>query len=165
MTTGFMGRLSTLCLAGTLLGLLWNPSGLRPRGEAVQSPINPYRPAEVGVDDFAKSWRSSVTVVIDARSRDEYERLHPAGAIAAHDRGGKALFRIIRQWVPRETPCVVVGNPSRPTVAALVAARLSRFGFRDVRVLRDGFPAWKRAGLPVAKGWDMEALMEGGDSR
>ncbi|HGY91490.1 MAG TPA: rhodanese-like domain-containing protein [Planctomycetes bacterium] len=162
MTTGFFWRLSCLCLAGSLLGLLSNPSSLRPRAGEGMPPVNPYRPAEVDAEDVAAALRKGPLVIIDARSRDEYERLHPAGAIAAHDRGGKRLYRVIRKWVEPKASCIVVGNPSRPTVAALVASRLSRFGFGDVRVLKGGFPAWRRAHLPVAKGWDMEPLMAEG---
>ncbi len=163
--SGLLWRLSVLCLMGSLLGLLWNPSSLRPRTEEGRPPINPYRPAEVDVRDVAATLDDGPLVIIDARSREEYERLHPAGAIAVYDRGGRALYRVIRRWVPCRAACVVVGNPSRPTVAALVASRLSRFGFHDVRVLTGGFPAWKRARLPVAAGWDMEPLMDDGDAR
>jgi rhodanese-related sulfurtransferase len=89
---------------------------------------------------------------IDARRREDYLAGHVAGALSVPlaERAGK-LDRLRRE-LPRTRPLVVYCEGGACESAIELSAWLAANGWRDVRVLSDGYPVWEAAGFPVATG-------------
>ena len=125
----------------------------------------------VGFDE-AKTLFEEGAAFVDARSADEYEKLHIEDAVLiSKEKLDKDLLSIIytssklwdgcdcqdtlRKKEINEIDCIVYGSGSSwrshgdrqddENVAA-VAGRLSHKGFKHVFVMRDGFEAWRNAG-------------------
>jgi rhodanese-related sulfurtransferase/DNA-binding transcriptional ArsR family regulator len=98
-------------------------------------------------DELARRIRRGEVTVVDVRPAAEYEAGHVAGArslpISELERRLDAL--------PRDAD-VVAYCRGPYCVYADDAVRLLRSQGFDARRLEDGFPEWKRAGLPVAVG-------------
>jgi rhodanese-related sulfurtransferase len=86
-------------------------------------------------------------IVLDVRPREEYEAGHIPGAVSiplAHLKGRMASL-------PRGAEVVAYCRGPYCVLAPLALELLRRGGF-TARRLEDGFPEWRRAGLPVATG-------------
>ncbi|WP_197043840.1 rhodanese-like domain-containing protein [Aureispira sp. CCB-QB1] len=83
-------------------------------------------------------------IIIDARSKEEYEISHIQGA----RRTGYKDFSIERVWMVSRKARVIVysANKNRSTV---VAQYLKLMGFTDVQVLEDGLIGWKNEGNSI----------------
>jgi rhodanese-related sulfurtransferase/DNA-binding CsgD family transcriptional regulator len=104
-------------------------------------------------DELAVRLRTGQVTVIDVRPAPEYEAGHVDGArsIPSSD-----LERRL-DALPREAELVAYCRGPYCVFADDAVRLLRRKGF-EARRLEDGFPEWKRAGLPVAAG-----LAEGGE--
>jgi rhodanese-related sulfurtransferase len=89
---------------------------------------------------------------IDARPRDDYLAGHIAGAlnVPLGERAGE--LDDLRRKLPRTRPLVVYCEGGACSSAFELSAWLAGNGWRDVRVLGDGYPAWDAAGFPVTRG-------------
>ena len=98
-------------------------------------------------DELATRLERGEVVVLDVRPEAEYEAGHIAGARSVPIDELRRHLRALRKGVEvvaycRGPYCVYADDAVR---------ELNRKGFRARRLL-DGFPEWKRAGLPVAVG-------------
>jgi rhodanese-related sulfurtransferase len=86
-------------------------------------------------------------VLLDVRPREEYEAGHIPGAVSI------PLAELERRLtsLPREAEVVAYCRGPYCVLAPQAVEVLQRHGFR-VRRLEDGFPEWRRAGLPVEVG-------------
>jgi rhodanese-related sulfurtransferase len=95
--------------------------------------------------------------LFDIREAGEAEREHIPGATALPRR--LIEFRIDGLISARDTPIVVYdGDDGR---APLAAATLQAAGYRDVRWLAGGLPAWLADGRPIATGFNVPSKVFG----
>jgi rhodanese-related sulfurtransferase/DNA-binding transcriptional ArsR family regulator len=105
------------------------------------------RPEPVGMQELLARARSRDVIILDARPAREYEAGHIAGAISVPIDELHSRLRTLpknREYVAycRGPYCVYADR----AVELLVRSR------RHAKRLRDGFPEWQAAGLPVARG-------------
>lgn len=98
-------------------------------------------------DELARRLQQGEVVVLDVRPTVEYSAGHIAGARSTpiHE-----LRRHLRA-LPKDTEVVAYCRGPICVYADDAVRELNRKGFRACRLI-DGFPEWKRAGLPVAAG-------------
>ena len=101
----------------------------------------------VGRDELAARLKRREVVVFDVRPEAEYEAGHVAGARSVPI---TELRRHLRA-LPKDTEVVAYCRGPYCVYADDAVRELNRKGFRARRLI-DGFPEWKRAGLPVAAG-------------
>jgi rhodanese-related sulfurtransferase len=102
---------------------------------------------EVTRDELARRLDTGDVVVLDVRPASEYEAGHIAGARSVPIEGFAAEVRSLPDDVE------VVAYCRGPfCVFAHDAVRLLRRRGRRARRLEDGFPEWRRAGLPINEG-------------
>jgi rhodanese-related sulfurtransferase len=89
---------------------------------------------------------------VDARRRDDYRAGHIAGSISTPLAERAAQLGDLRRELPRTGPLVVYCEAGACTSALALSAWLSGNGWRDVRVLSGGYPAWEAAGFPISRG-------------
>ncbi|MGQ0805105.1 MAG: ArsR/SmtB family transcription factor, partial [Actinomycetota bacterium] len=101
----------------------------------------------VSRDELARRLRDGAVTVIDVRPSAEYEAGHVAGARSV------PVTELERRLgsLPLDAEIVAYCRGPYCVYADDAVRTLTREGFR-ARRLEDGFPEWKRAGLPVAVG-------------
>ena len=135
--------------AGSTLGLLAN---------AVSSagiPLIAKAPApgrEIGLASARQVHEDDGAVFIDARTRAEYAAGHIKGALSVPFAQRADELDELRRELPRSRPLVVYCDGGPCASAPALSAWLGSNGWRDVRVLSDGFPVWAAAGFPVTSG-------------
>ncbi len=107
----------------------------------------------VRMDELLKRARSKQVVILDARPASEYIAGHIAGAISVPV---DDLQRRLAQLTKNKVYVAYCRGPY--CVYADRAVELLRANGRRARRLRDGFPEWRAAGLPVAGGVQPGAL-------
>ena len=102
------------------------------------------------VDELAAGIATQSMLALDLRGSMAYRTGHVAGsrwstrARLAHDLRG----------VPHDTTLVLIGEADGEDPAELAVADLHALGYRDIRRLQGGFPAWRDAGHPIGQGAD-----------
>jgi rhodanese-related sulfurtransferase/DNA-binding transcriptional ArsR family regulator len=98
-------------------------------------------------EELDRRLRTGEATVIDVRPRAEYEAGHLSGARSL------PISELKRRLdaLPRDTELVAYCRGPYCVFADDAVRLLRRRGF-EARRLEDGFPEWKRAGLPVAVG-------------
>jgi len=89
---------------------------------------------------------------VDARPRDAFAAGHIEGALNVPygERAGE--LGKLRRELPRTRPLVAYCEGGSCTSAFELSVWLGANGWRDVKVLADGYPAWEAAGFPVTQG-------------
>ena len=98
-------------------------------------------------DELARRIRRGEVVVLDVRPEAEYAAGHIAGALSVPV---SELRRQLRS-LPKGAEVVAYCRGPYCVYADDAVRELTRKGYR-ARRLADGYPEWKRAGLPVANG-------------
>jgi rhodanese-related sulfurtransferase len=101
----------------------------------------------IGRDELASRLRRGEVFVLDVRPVAEYAAGHIAGAYSVP----VAELRRRLRALPRHTAMVAYCRGPYCVYADDAVRELTRKGFHARRLI-DGFPEWKRAGLPVAAG-------------
>ena len=141
-------------LASDQVGELW--AALRQVADAHHAKLDDLATAYLGHrdeldqihrDELARRLHDGDVIVIDVRPAAEYGAGHVAGAVSI------PLDRLARQLRILPPDVDVVADCRGPyCVFADDAVRLLRRRGRRARRLEDGFPEWRRAGLPMATG-------------
>ena len=101
----------------------------------------------IGREELARRIDGGDVVVIDVRPRPEFESGHIAGAISVPIGELRKQLRSL----PKGAEIVAYCRGPYCVFADDAVRELSRRGFRAQR-LADGYPEWRRAGLPVSNG-------------
>jgi len=88
------------------------------------------------------------TVLIDARPNKKYRAGHLPGALSIPDSKFDDYFGQI-QSLDRGREMITYCGGWKCIKSPKLAAMLTAKGFKNVKVYQAGFPAWKKAGLPV----------------
>lgn len=102
---------------------------------------------EIGRKELAARLRDGGVVVLDVRPPAEYAAGHVAGARSVSP---GEVRRVLRS-IPKDAEVVAYCRGPFCVLADMAVRELVNRGYRAKR-LQDGFPEWKRAGLPVAVG-------------
>ena len=98
----------------------------------------------IGREELLKRMRRGMITVIDVRPAEEFSAGHIAGAISIPL---EQLKRRLRE-IPRRREIVAYCRGPYCLMAYEAVSELRRRGFR-ARRLKEGYPEWKSAGLPV----------------
>ena len=101
----------------------------------------------IGRDELVRRLERGEVLVLDVRPRPEYAAGHIAGARSTPI----AELRRHLRTLPKDAEVVSYCRGTDCVFADDAVRELTRKGFRARRLI-DGFPEWKRAGLPVAAG-------------
>ena len=102
---------------------------------------------EISPTDAASKAKSSDTVIVDVREKDEFDESHIPEAV--HMSRGMVELEVEDKSPDRNTTIIChCGGGGR---SALAAESLQKMGYKNVRSMAGGFRAWKTAGLPTTK--------------
>ena len=118
-----------------------------------------FVPRVISVQDVEGALSSGGMIILDSRSRAEFEAGHVPGALALFEAPDRSLLAEVRRSVSRQAEVVLVGHQDRDFNALRLAQRVREWGIPRVRVMKGGMSAWQSAGLPIDKGWDMGPVM------
>ncbi|HYF14418.1 MAG TPA: rhodanese-like domain-containing protein [Phycisphaerales bacterium] len=163
-------RACVIALAGILAGAFHSAVGpklvLRPEDQfpapqprmtngAAEASSAAAAPATLGLDislaDAAALFEQGAAF-IDARRREEYEAGHVENAFwlpADQLTGGRPAAL---DYLDAEAPLVIYCGGGDCDASHNTAALLQQLGYKRTHVMKDGFPAWRDAGKPVATG-------------
>lgn len=108
----------------------------------------------VTLEEAEVLWREGMTVVLDARAVEPFDRGHVPGArnVPAGDAGraGSSLpDELLKR--PRGMTLLVYCEGGDCQSSLTLSRRLHDEGFRDIRVFSGGWEVWSAAGLPEEK--------------
>jgi len=102
---------------------------------------------EISPTDAAAKSKSSNTVIVDVREKDEWDEEHIPDAV--HISRGMLELEVEEKFPDREMTIIChCGGGGR---SALAAESLQKMGYKNVRSMVGGFKAWNAAGLPTTK--------------
>ena len=87
---------------------------------------------------------------IDARSQNEYEAGHVQDAfqMSTEDFNGSEVLN----YLDKDGPLVVYCSGGQCDASKNLVKLLQLAGYKQARIMEDGYPAWKQAGYPTATG-------------
>ncbi|MBW2148246.1 MAG: hypothetical protein JRI22_14610 [Deltaproteobacteria bacterium] len=106
----------------------------------------------IGTDEAQAIFREGKAVFIDARSRKDYRNGHISGAFSIPWNEPDPQLEHFLSIVPPVVKVIVYCQGEECTESHVIADILMQMEYRDILIFSEGFPAWKRAGLPVEKG-------------
>lgn len=89
---------------------------------------------------------------VDARDHDAFQRGHIAGALHVPLEGGVLGDAQLARLAPGRTIIAYCDTQGSCSASRRLAGLLSAAGFKDVRVLEGGMPAWMHAKFPAQAG-------------
>jgi len=89
---------------------------------------------------------------VDARDHEAFQRGHIAGALHLALEGGVLSDAQLARLTPAGTIIAYCDTLGSCSASRRVAGLLSAAGFKDVRVLEGGMPAWMQAKFPAQAG-------------
>src|SRR5262245_11253137 len=135
--------------------------GLAALGAAGDAPKDyPRRELLVEAAELSRPETARQFVIIDARSKDKYNKGHVPDAVwVDHEEWNKTFYKSqdVKEWAKRIGE-LGIGNKSKVVVyddalskdAARIWWILRYFGQKDARLLNGGFQAWEEAKLPLS---------------
>lgn len=160
----FVARILVICVAGAVLAAVVNavsPAGIswlpRRDGSALTNP-DVLRQVGVSVEQAVAMLEESQTVVIDARSAEQFADGHIPGAInvcsSELPEAAEPLYEVLPVAEDMGEMKVLIYCQGQDCIDSVrVFDYLSELGYRQsLRVLTEGFGSWWAAELPVEEG-------------
>jgi rhodanese-related sulfurtransferase len=178
MASLLLYRAAALVAAGVIAGAVHSgivPVMLKPEAPAPiklpQAPLKPPEapkdiappanppPATPAADEMAglnitlaqaKKLYDAHVPFVDARHAEEYESGHVQDAfqLSTEDFNGSEVLN----YLDRDSPLVVYCSGGACDASKNLVKLLQQAGFKQARIMEDGYPAWEKAGYPTAKG-------------
>jgi rhodanese-related sulfurtransferase len=150
-------------MVAVLLGIAWNHTLLLNawRGKTLNSAAKPATPPgqpvallplPAGLMQVKDFYDRKEALFIDARDRTAYAAGHIKGALALPVGESEQELPRFMERVPVTTMIVVYCNGYDCHDSSTLAERLLKGGYRTVFVFEGGYPEWRDAGYPIAKG-------------
>jgi rhodanese-related sulfurtransferase len=140
---------AAILLVGTGLGLLVDSLvGAGIPLVARQGPAG----APLSLDAAYAPYATGAATFVDARPDVAYTAGHVAGALSVPYGARARKLDALRRELPRTRSLIVYCDGGACPSATELGAWLGAEGWRDVRVLADGYPAWQAAGFPITLG-------------
>jgi len=115
--------------------------------DAPKAEDKPATRKDVGVEEFEKLWKEKKGVVLDVRSKKEFEAGHIPGAVNI-DVNATDFEKKIGELDKNQTYLVHCAAGVRSVRAC---DRMNRLDFKNLVNLQGGLKAWEKAGKPVEK--------------
>ena len=103
----------------------------------------------VSLDEAVRLHREGKALFLDARSAGWFEAGRVKGARNLPPKELEARFEAVLRGVDRQTPIVTYCDGETCDLSHQLALALKAKGFKNVRVLVNGWSVWTRKGLPV----------------
>jgi rhodanese-related sulfurtransferase len=116
-----------------------------PKGPAVAA--RPGPPKKVEVEEFEKLWQDKKNVVLDVRTKQEFDAGHIPGAVNLDVNAPGFTNKV----AALDTNKVYLVHCAAGRRSANACDQMSRLGFSHLIDLAPGFRGWEKAGKPVEK--------------
>jgi len=107
---------------------------------------------EISLSEATNLFNKGETVFIDARSRTEYDAGHIKGAKSLPYKEADWKFIEAMAGVSEESAVITYCDGETCELSMELAVFLGNAGYKNVKVLSNGWSAWKQSGLPVDTG-------------
>ena len=162
MRKNWLGTVAEICLIVVIsatIGVLWNRSLLisawrgESAGQAQAAPVGEELPMPLGLMQIKEMSDAKQAVIVDARSAASFAEGHIAGAISLPlEEARKNPARPFKAKLPGDATIIAYCNGFSCHDSMDLGKLLMHAGFASVYVFEGGFPEWRDAGYPVAKG-------------
>lgn len=147
-------QMIALVLLGAAVGFAYNaasPKGIPVKGG--KQAVMEQQGTRMLTTEEVKFYREQPgTILLDARSAEEYELGHVAGAASLPlDRFDAAYPQLERELVKAKMIIIYCSGGSCGT-SEEVAKKLTEKGLKNLAIDTDGLPGWMRAKLPIKSG-------------
>lgn len=106
----------------------------------------------VSLEEAERLCLEKEAVFLDARAPEEYARGHISCAINVPWQGFDAYVDRVWGVIPEDAWIVTYCDGETCSLSEDLAKELMAMGYKQVKVLRNGWTRWAEAGLPVEKG-------------
>ena len=106
----------------------------------------------ISLSEAKKLFIRRSVVFIDARPQDDYEKGHIKGARGLPWKEVDRNFMQVTEGISPDTPIITYCDGEICELSHNLAIFLLDMGFRNVRVLVNGWALWKEEGLPIESG-------------
>ena len=107
---------------------------------------------EISLAEATNLFKKGEAVFIDARSRAEYDTGHIKGAKSLPYKEADSRFIEVMERVSEESAVITYCDGETCELSMDLAVFLGNAGYKNVRVLSNGWSVWKQSGLPVETG-------------
>ena len=104
---------------------------------------------EISLAEATNLFKKGEAVFIDARSRAEYDTGHIKGAKSLPYKEVDWKFVDAMTGVPEDSAIITYCDGETCELSMELAVFLGNAGYKNVRVLSNGWSVWKQSGLPV----------------
>jgi rhodanese-related sulfurtransferase len=104
-------------------------------------------PRKVGVEEFEKLWQDKKNVVLDVRTKQEFDAGHIPGAVNLDANAPGFTNKV----AALDTNKVYLVHCAAGRRSANACEQMSQLGFSHLIDLAPGFRAWEKAGKPVER--------------
>ena len=138
--------------AGAALGLAVNT--VSPRRLPVIAPPKtaPQSTDFISLTDARQLWQAGAAFFLDARTPADYKDGHIAGAFNLPAEDFNAHYPEIATMLAPATVIVTYCDGLECDLSHQLTDRLRELGYRNVRILQNGWTAWRQAGLTTVTG-------------
>ncbi|RJQ64953.1 MAG: rhodanese-like domain-containing protein [Desulfobacteraceae bacterium] len=106
----------------------------------------------VTLSDAERMFLDKSAVFMDARSKEEYEAGHIAGAVSLPWQEVQQRFTEVAERIPPDRPVITYCDGESCALSKDLALFLKEMGYAEVHILVNGWTRWKEAVLPVEAG-------------
>ena len=107
---------------------------------------------EISIERAVTLYRQGNTLIIDARSPDEFEAGHIGGAVNLPESAFDQWIGEFIENTPPETPIITYCAGGACQLAPKLAEKLQMVGFERAYYLIDGWGKWQAIGMPIVSG-------------
>jgi rhodanese-related sulfurtransferase len=107
---------------------------------------------EISLSDATNLFKKGEAVFIDARSRTEYDAEHIKGAKSLPYKEADLKFVEAMDGISEESAVITYCDGETCELSMDLAVFLRNAGYKNVRVLSNGWSVWKQNGLPMETG-------------
>ncbi|MDP2861475.1 MAG: rhodanese-like domain-containing protein [Desulfobacterales bacterium] len=104
---------------------------------------------EISLSEASNLFKKGKAVFIDARSRTEYDAGHIKGATSLPYKEADWKFVEAMAGISEESAVITYCDGETCELSTELAVFLRNAGYKNVKVLSNGWSAWKQNGLPV----------------
>jgi len=107
---------------------------------------------EISLAEASTLFKEKRSVFIDARSKEEYENGHIKGAISLPYKEADLKFVDAMAGISEDSALITYCDGETCELSMELAVFLRNTGYKNVKVLSNGWSVWKQNGLPVETG-------------
>jgi rhodanese-related sulfurtransferase len=143
---------TVILVGGVTLGLIAN--AVSPRRIPYIAPPKPAVAAKdiVTLEEARELWGTGAAFFLDARAPADFAAGHIANAFSLPAEAFEQHYDSVAPMLTPETPIVAYCDGVDCELSHHLADRLRQLGYKNVRVLVNGWTVWRGAGFPTQTG-------------